>query len=100
MPANPKHLNTNKWSRFGKISAAIFGGFLVTTLLHLAIVQWVGNFKTTINTWRYSIFLIWMVFLFVPFFFKKVWKCWMIYLGLMVFFGAVFFLGRIYHPVI
>ena len=100
MPANPKHLNTNKWSRIGKISAAILGGYLVTSFFHLAIVQWVHNFKITINTWRFSLYLIWMFFLFLPFFFKQAWKCWVLYLSVMILFALVFYLGRIYHPII
>lgn len=100
MPANPKYLNTNKWQRFAKISAGILGGLLVSETLHLAITQWwFGDFRMVIYTWLYSIFLVWMTFLFIPFFFNNGWKCWGIYLLLITCFVGAFLLGKTYHPI-
>ena len=82
MPANPKHLTTSKSQRFAKISAGILGGFLLTALLHLVIAKWSSaNQKTILITYEYTLFLVWIPLLLLPFFFDNGWKCWLWYGG-------------------
>lgn len=99
MPANPKYLTTSKRQRFAKISAGILGGYLVSTALHLVLVQWSADHEIVMITFEFSLFLLWILFLILPFLFKNGWKCWNIYLGIILVCVAAISLGKIYHPI-
>ena len=75
MPAKTKYLS-NPWQRFSKISAAIFGGYLVTMLIHLALTKMVADEAFIIMTTAYSAFLMWVFFMVITFFIKKAWHVW------------------------
>jgi len=90
MPANPKYLTTSVSQRFAKISAGIIGGFLITALLHLLLAKWFPNQKTVLITYSYTLFLIWVPLLTLPFFFDNGWKCWLWYAGIILVFSLLF----------
>lgn len=99
MPANPKYLTTNKWQRFAKISAGILGGYLVSLAIHLALAQWFPNHENVLITFEFSLFLLWIVLLILPFLFNNGWKIWGIYLSVILFCFVTIYFGRIYHPI-
>tara|TARA_B100000809_G_C15121310_1_gene524394 strand:- start:1671 stop:1952 length:282 start_codon:yes stop_codon:yes gene_type:complete len=93
MPANPKHLEKSSWQRFAKISAGILGGFLMTALFHLLIAKWSSHQKTVLITYDYTLFLVWIPLLLLPFFFDNGWKCWLWYAVIILMFSMLFFIG-------
>lgn len=99
MPANPKYLTASPWQRFAKISAAIIGGYALAMSLHLAIALWLPGHKITITTLSYSLYILWVALMFIPFLFTNGWKCWLLYLGLIVLCCVAIFFGKIYQPV-
>ena len=98
MPAHPKYLNPNFWSRFSKISAAILGGFLVTILLHLAIASWFDH-VTVIITSTYSVFILWPILMILTFLAKNGWKVWAIYLLIAVLLLIIIYYGKSLNPI-
>lgn len=79
MPANPKYLTASPWQRFVKISAAIPGGYLVTTCLHLALARWFDPVMVLITS-TYSTFILWVGLMVLAFLAKDGWKVWVYYL--------------------
>ena len=98
MPAHPKYLNTNFWSRFSKITAAILGSFMVTILLHLAIASW-SDHVTVIITSTYSAFILWAVLMIFTFLAKNGWKVWAIYLLISVLLLIIIYYGKSLNPI-
>ncbi|HBK70952.1 MAG TPA: hypothetical protein DDZ39_04720 [Flavobacteriaceae bacterium] len=98
MPANPKYLTKSKWQRFGKISAGILGGYLVSMSLHLALATWFNHINVIV-TLSFSGFILWAVLLILAFLAKSGWKIWAIYLLLTLLFSGIIYLGKMYIPV-
>jgi len=99
MPANPKHLTKSGWQRFAKISAAILGGYILTTAVHMALALWLDH-VTMLITATFSGFILWAVLMVLAFLAKNGWKVWGIYLLLTGFFAALVYLGKIYNPIV
>lgn len=97
MPANPKYLTTSSWSRAGKISAAIVGGYLLSVTFHLALASWFNRVNMVITA-AYSGFMLWVALMVVAFLFRSAWKVWLLYLVLTGVFAALAFLGRHFNP--
>lgn len=91
MPANPKYLTTSKSQRFAKLSAALLGSFLVTAAIHLVFAAYISP-KVTLKTAQYSLFIIWVGLMFVPYLMRDGWKCWLLFIGLILFFAALIWL--------
>jgi len=81
MPANPKYLS-NKWQRAGKVSAAILGGFIVTTAVHMSIGILLEDKTGLVLTSIWSSWVMWIALMLVAFSFKKAWKVWLLYIGI------------------
>lgn len=79
MPALKKYLTASKSQRFAKVSAAILGGFLVASALHLVIAVFLPEKKNLLATFSFSLYLVWCTLMCVTFLFKNGWKCWAIY---------------------
>lgn len=93
MPANKKYLTQNPWQRFAKVSAAILGGWMVTTALHLALANWLDRVAVIITS-TYSAFLLWAALMVIAFLGKNGWKTWGLYLLATAFFLLVYYLGK------
>ena len=74
MPANKKYLST-PGQRILKITAAILGGYLVTTAFHLCLMALFDQ-KTIITTMTFSSYLVWAMLMIVAFLSKNGWKIW------------------------
>jgi hypothetical protein len=98
MPANPKYLTLSPWKRFAKISAAIVGGYVLTTCFHLALALWLDP-VTVLITSAYSSFLLWVGLMVVAFLARNGWKVWGYYLLLSAFFGVLIVLGQGSNPI-
>lgn len=100
MPANPQYLTMSKWQRFAKISAGLLGGYLLASVIHMILALWLFNHRVVLVTSVYSLFILWVVFMIVPFLVKNGWKIWGIYLiGILLGAVAIHF-GQMYHSVI
>ncbi len=79
MPAKQKYLSTG-WQSFQRITAGVLGGYFVTMFLQLAIAVW-WSLAPTLVTSTYSSFMIWVACMCFPFWIKKTWVIWLIYIG-------------------
>ena len=93
MPANPKYLTPSTWQRFAKITAAIFGGYLVSALCHTALASWLDRPKVIITS-SFSAFMLWIVLMIWAFLSKNGWRIWGIYLLLALLLGLTTYLGN------
>ena len=100
MPANKKHLTTSSWQKFAKISAGIIGGYAITALIHLSFALWFPYHKEALISSIYTIFIIWVVFLIIPFLFKNGWKAWVWYLIISLILLISFYFGKEQNPFI
>lgn len=81
MPANPKYLSS-RWSRVGKIIAAILGGFAVTTAVHMAVGSVLEDKSALILTSIYSSWLMWAALMIWAFTFQKARHVLALYFGI------------------
>lgn len=99
MPANTKYLTPAPWQRFAKISAALVGGFILTTCLHLALATWFDTAIVLITS-SFSTFIIWTVLMVCAFLARNGWKVWLYYLlGSILLCGAIL-LGQALNPIL
>ncbi|UMY66616.1 MULTISPECIES: hypothetical protein [unclassified Flavobacterium] len=75
MPANPKYLTTSTRQRVLKITAAILGGYLVSTSFHLALAAWFDQ-PIVIITSAFTGFLLWGSLMVVTFLARNGWRIW------------------------
>lgn len=99
MPANQKYLTHSGWHRFAKLSSGILGGYLIAALCHMVLALWLPGHKTVLITSAYSIFIVWGLFMILPFLSKSGWKVWLIYLVIILLLGIAVYYGTIYHPI-
>lgn len=95
MPANLKYLSVSGWERFGRFTAGFIGGYLLTIAFHLALGAWLNTVNVVISS-TYTGFILWTVLFILAYISKKVWKVWLLYLGLSLLFFALFYLGKLF----
>lgn len=97
MSVNKKYLTQSKWQRFAKISAGILGGFLVSTSVHLAFASFVqeDSVLLILSTFSFTVFLVWLPLMLLPFYFENGWKCWLWYVKFIVIFSVIIYVGII-----
>ena len=100
MPANKKYLTTSKWQKFAKLSAGIIGGYFITALIHLSFALWFPFHKEALITSIYTIFIIWVVLIIIPFLFKNGWKTWGLYILICMILIVGFYFGKQENPFI
>jgi hypothetical protein len=100
MPANTKYLNKSPWHQFAKISAGIFGGYLISALFHMCLSLWLPNPKDVLITSIITIFIVWCALLIIPFLFKNGWKAWFLYIVIISILYGIYFLGIQNNPLI
>ena len=94
MPANKKHLETSGWQRFAKIMAAFPGGFLITVAMHMVLAVWTGDHRTILVTYAFTLFLVWITVLILPFLFRNGWKCLALYTGIILLLSLLIYWGK------
>ncbi|SIQ31609.1 hypothetical protein [Maribacter ulvicola] len=99
MPANTKYLNASFWPRFSKITAAFLGGFMVSTLFHLAIASWFNHLNVIITS-TYSAIILWCGLMIVAFLAKNGWKIWAIYILSSIILAIIIFYGKTLNPLL
>ncbi|MBC6998156.1 hypothetical protein [Cytophaga sp. FL35] len=92
MPANPKYLNPKFSHRLATITAAIFGGLLVTLSFHFALAVWFDQ-VTVIITSTFTAFILWVVLMMLAFMAKNGLKIWGIYILATLIFSLITYLG-------
>lgn len=97
MPANPKYLTHSPWQRFAKITAAILGGYMVTTAFHLSLATWVNKVDVIITS-TFSSFILWTILMVLTFLAKNGWKIWGVYILITALLVAFMFLGKMINP--
>ncbi|PIB34777.1 hypothetical protein BFP72_04840 [Reichenbachiella sp. 5M10] len=96
MPANPKYLTSSIHQRVAKISAAILGGYILSTVTHLALASWFDK-ATILITATYSGFILWAILMIIAFIGKNGWITWGIYLLLSALCVGILYLGITLH---
>ena len=99
MPANPKYLSKSIAQRISKISAAVLGGYLVSSTFHMALALWLPDHKIVLITSVFTLFILWMALMIIPFLAKNGWKVWGIYLLVTLLFSVAVHYGQIIHPI-
>ncbi|MBE7659402.1 hypothetical protein [Tenacibaculum finnmarkense] len=100
MPANTKYLTTSAWQKAIKIISGILGGYIISALLHLALTLFLPYQKELLITSIYTLFIIWVTLIIVPFLFKNAWKVFLLYsLVILVLFSIVYY-GKIHYPLV
>lgn len=98
MPANPKYLNKSPWHQFAKITAGIIGGYIIAALLHLCLPLFLPYPKEVLITSIFTVFMVWCVFLIIPFLFTNGWKAWALYLIIIVILYIIYHYGNQHNP--
>lgn len=94
MPANPKYLTTSRSQRFAKISAGIIGGYLIALELHYVLAL-IVNQEIVLVSMRFTMYLVWVTLMFIPFIFRNGWKCWAWYGATAIILSIITYLGII-----
>jgi hypothetical protein len=99
MPANPKYLTRSPWQRFAKITAAILGSYMVTTVFHLALATWLNKVDVIITS-TFSLFILWAILMVLTFLAKNGWKIWGVYILTTLILIGIMYLGKLVNPTI
>lgn len=81
MPAKKKYLSSG-WTQFSKVMAVIFGAYLATMTLHLAIAKNVANDTAVLLTSTYTAFLGWVGLMMMIYLIRKAWVSWVILISI------------------
>ncbi|MCL6219217.1 hypothetical protein [Zunongwangia pacifica] len=100
MPANKKYLTTSFHQKFAKLTAGIIGGYSISALVHLLLGFWLPDHKIVFITSVFSLFLLWMLLVIIPYLYKNGWKVWGIYLSIIILLYVGVYFGKLYHPII
>ncbi|MBX3255826.1 MAG: hypothetical protein KF862_16955 [Chitinophagaceae bacterium] len=92
MPANKKYLTASPLQRTLKITAAIIGGYMVSTAFHQFLMLFLSK-KEVYMTMHFSVYIMWAVLMIVAFLAKSGWKIW----GWYLLASAVFFAPVLYQ---
>lgn len=98
MPANPKYLTQSKWQKFAKLSAGILGGYLISALLHMVFILLLPFHKEALVSSTFSLFIVWVVLLIIPYLFKNGWKVWGLYVVAILFLSVLFYFVNQQNP--
>ncbi|MBX2921136.1 MAG: hypothetical protein KF746_03005 [Chitinophagaceae bacterium] len=79
MPANKKYLTVSPWQRALKITAALIGGYMVSTAFHQFLMLFLPK-KEVYTTMSFSVYIMWAVLMIIAFLAKNGWKIWGWYL--------------------
>lgn len=77
MPAKAKYLSSG-WTRFSRVMAAIFGAYVASMFIHIALAKSVPDDTPVLLTSTYTAFLGWVGFMIMIYLVKKVWISWLV----------------------
>lgn len=97
MPANKKHLNPTFHQRFAKITAGFVGGFILTTVLFFTAAIFTDH-RIVFLILKFAGFIVWCVFMILPFLFRNGWKAWGYYLLFIGLFLLILYYSNSYSP--
>ncbi|PIF00960.1 MAG: hypothetical protein CR994_02630 [Maribacter sp.] len=100
MPANPKYLNKSPWQRFAKLSAGVIGGYIISALLHMVLALALPFHKEMLISSIFTLYVVWVVLLIVPYLFKNGWMAWIVYLGAILVLYGLYYLANQHNPFI
>ncbi|ATL46421.1 hypothetical protein COR50_04100 [Chitinophaga caeni] len=86
MPANKKYLSS-PGQRVLKVTAALFGGYLVSLSFHQLLMTFLDK-KTVVITSFFSMYILWAILMILAFLAKNGWKIWATYILLSLLFCA------------
>ena len=92
MPAHKKYLSNSPWFKLGKLSAAILGGLVASISLHLALATWMDK-RIVVPTAIFSSFLVWVLFMLLTYWIRKVLHVWMLLGGIIIISAIAIHLG-------
>ncbi len=95
MPANKKHLTASPWQRLLKISAGLFGGYLVTLSFHFLLMRFLDKGDVYV-TMFFTGFIAWAGLMVLAFLARKGWKIWVFYLSLSLLFLSPYLIDLMY----
>lgn len=98
MPANPKYLTSSPWQRFAKLSAGVFGGYIISALLHMVLALFVPYHKEVLISSTFTFFIFWVAFIIFPYLFKNGWWAWGVYLVLILVLYGLYYWGDKQNP--
>lgn len=98
MPANKKYLNQSPWHQGAKITAGLIGGYIITALFHMCIALLLPAHKEVLISGIVTFFIVWCVFLILPFLFKNGFKAWLLYIIVILALYAVFTFANQQNP--
>jgi hypothetical protein len=90
MPAKKEYLSSG-WKRFSKLAAAIFGAYMATMMVHMAIAKNVPNDLPVLLTATYSAFFVWVGLMIMVYLIPKAWISWAILVLVSVLSAALIF---------
>ncbi|MDM1396819.1 hypothetical protein [Myroides odoratimimus] len=95
MPANKKHLETSVWQRFLKITAGLFGGFIVSITFHMFLMYFfpAAPIFTTMFVTGYTL---WAILFIVAFVLGNGYKIWLLYICLSILFYSPYLISPIH----
>ena len=90
MPANIKYLLKSGWAKASKVIAAILGGLLVTSILHILVaLTWDAEF-TTLSLW-FTFPNTWVFLMAVVYWIKNPWRVWAMIMSLSLLGGVIIY---------
>lgn len=95
MPANKKYLTTSNWAKAGKLSAAIFGGFLAVIAMELALAS-VFDTALIMGISIVTTFILWGFFILYVYWVRVAWKAWLTTFGIILLSAMIIFLTKIW----
>lgn len=100
MPANKKYLTKSPWQKFAKLSSGILGGYIIAALFHMCCALWLPNSKEVLVTSIFTLYLVWVTLMLVPYLFENGWKVWGIYLLIIIALYIIYYFGNKNNPFI
>lgn len=98
MPANRKYLTKSPWQKGAKFTAGLIGGYAISALFHMVLALLLPAHKEVLATSMFTLFILWIILLIIPYLFKNGWKVWGIYLSIISVLLALFFIGNQQNP--
>ncbi|AYN67659.1 hypothetical protein D1013_09910 [Euzebyella marina] len=93
MPANKKHLTQSSLHRILKITAGFFGGYAITQVFHMVLIE-IWDSASTLITLRFAGFIVWATLLVCAFIPKNGFKIWGIYLAIFAVLALIVFINQ------
>ncbi|MEK6512037.1 hypothetical protein [Myroides odoratimimus] len=95
MPANKKHLESSVIQRILKITAGLFGGFLVSTTFHMFLMYFFPS-HPIYTTMFVTGYVLWAILFIMAFIIGNGYKIWLAYIVLTLLFYSPYLIAPIH----